>query len=98
LKGIRRPKLPCKKCLNDPEATQKTEGYVLVYCPHNRAGLITSMGEANSQMLDVVLSPIAEKEFKRTVVSVLLNNALRESRQVDQLLDACEIRGNLGTA
>lgn len=97
LKGIRRPKTPCKKCLNDLEARQETEGYVLLYCPHNRAGLISSIGEANSQTLDVVISPVDEKQFRKTVVSVLLNNALRDSMQMDRLLDACEGNRKTGT-
>jgi hypothetical protein len=98
LKGIRRPKTPCRKCLNDLEARQETEGYVLLYCPHNRAGLITSMEEIEGQTLDVVLSPVDEKQFRNTVVSVLLNNALRESRRIDQIFDSCESRGKLGSA
>jgi len=98
LKGIRRPKTPCGKCLNNLEARQKTEGYVLLYCPHNRAGLITSTEETDGQTLDVVISPVSEKQFRSTVVSVLLNNALRESRRMDQLIESCEINGKLGLA
>jgi hypothetical protein len=98
LKGIRRPKTPCGKCMNDLEARKETTGYVLVYCPHNRAGLITSGGEEKGQSLDVVISPVDEKQFKKTVVSVLLNSALRETRQIDQIFDAGEIKGKLGSA
>ena len=98
MKGIRRPKTPCGKCLNDLEARKKTKGYVLLYCPHNRAGLITSGEEGESQRLDVVISPVDEKQFRKTVVSVLLNNALREDRRMEQILEACEIEGKLGSA
>ena len=98
MKGIRRPKTPCGKCLNDLEARKETKGYVLLYCPHNRAGLITSGEEGESLRLDVVISPVDEKQFRKTVVSVLLNNALREDRRMDQILEACEIEGKLGSA
>jgi hypothetical protein len=98
LKGIRKPKIPCGKCLNDLEARKETKGYVLLYCPHNRAGLITSGEEGESQRLDVVISPVDEKQFRKTVVSVLLNNALREDRRMEQILEACEIEGKLGSA
>lgn len=98
MKGIRRPKTPCGKCLNDLEARKETKGYVLLYCPHNRAGLITSVEEGEGQNLDVVISPVDEKQFRKTVVSVLLNNALREDRRMDQILEACEIEGKLGSA
>ena len=98
LKGIRSPKIPCRKCLNDLEARQETEGYVLLYCPHNRAGLITSGAKAEGETLDVVLSPVDEKQFRNTVVSVLLNNALKESRRVDKILESCEKRGKSGLA
>jgi len=84
--------------LNDLEARKETKGYVLLYCPHNRAGLITSGEEGESQRLDVVISPVDEKQFRKTVVSVLLNNALREDRRMDQILEACEIEGKLGSA
>jgi len=98
LKGIRRPKTPCGKCLNDLETRKETKGYVLLYCPHNRAGLISSVEEGESQNLDVVISPVDEKQFRKTVVSVLLNNALNENRRMDQILEACEIEGKLGSA
>jgi hypothetical protein len=98
LKGIRRPKTPCRKCLNDLEARQETEGYVLLYCPHNRAGLITSREKEDDQALDVVISPVDEKQFRKTVVSVLLNKVLNESRRMDQLFDSCEIQGRGGLA
>jgi hypothetical protein len=80
------------------EARKETKGYVLLYCPHNRAGLITSVEEREGQKLDVVISPVDEKQFRKTVVSVLLNNALREDRRMDQILEACEIEGKLGSA
>jgi hypothetical protein len=98
LNGVHQPKIPCGKCLNDLEARKETKGYVLIYCPHNRAGLITSGGEEEGQNLDVVISPVDEKQFKKTVVSVLLNSVLRENRQIDQIFDACEIKGKLGSA
>lgn len=98
MKGIRRPKTPCRKCLNDLEARQETGGYVLLYCPHNRAGLITSREKAEDQTLDVVISPVDEKQFRNTVVSVLLNKVLNESRRMDQILDSCEIQGKAGLA
>ncbi len=98
MNGIHKPKMPCEKCLNDLEARKETKGYVLIYCPHNRAGLITSGGEEEGQNLDVVISPVDEKQFKKTVVSVLLNSVLRENRQMDQIFDACEIKGKLGSA
>ncbi len=98
MKKIRTPKTPCRKCLQNSETRQETEGYVLLYCPHNRAGLLTSLGEANGQMLDVVLSPLSEKEFKSTVVSVLLNNALRVNRRMDKIFDDYEVAGKLGSA
>ena len=98
MKGIRRPKTPCRKCLNDLEARQETEGYVLLYCPHNRAGLISSREKAEDQTLDVVISPVDEKQFRNTVVSVLLNKVLNESRRMDQILDSCEIQGKAGLA
>ena len=98
MKEIRRPKTPCKRCLNDLEARQETEGYVLLYCPHNRAGLITSMGATDGQMLDVVISPVDEKQFRKTVVSVLLNNALRNSMQMDRLLHAHVAKGKIGSS
>ncbi len=97
MKGIRRPKTPCGKCLNDLEARKETKGYVLLYCPHNRAGLIAS-GEEEGQNLDVVISPVDEKQFRNTVVSVLLNNALKESRRMDQILEFCDIEGKPGLA
>ncbi len=96
--GIREPKGICKKCLNDSEAVQKTGGYVMLYCPHNQAGLITSMNKGEGQNLDVVISPVDEKQFKKMVVSVLLNNALQESRRMDRILEFCEIKGKLGSA
>jgi hypothetical protein len=98
LKRIRRPKIPCRKCLNDLEERKETKGYVLLYCLHNRAGLISSGEEGESQKLDVVISPVDEKQFRKTVVSVLLTNALNENRQMDLILEACEIEGKLGTA
>ncbi len=98
MKGIRRPKTPCGKCLNDLEARKETKGYVLLYCPHNRSGLISSVENGEGQNLDVVISPVDEKQFKTTVVSVLLNSALKESRQMDQIFDCCEIEGKLGSA
>ena len=93
MKEVRRPKIPCGKCLNDPETRKETKGYVLICCPHNQAGLITSMEEGESQVLDVVISPVDEKQFRKTIVSVLLNNALKESRRMDQILETCEIAG-----
>ena len=98
MKEIRRPKTPCRKCLNDLEARQETEGYVLLYCPHNHAGLITSKDKIEDPKLDVVISPVGEKQFRSMVVSVLLNNALKESRRIDQIFDVCEIKGKLGSA
>ena len=98
MKEVRRPKIPCGKCLNDLEASKETKGYVLIYCPHNQAGLITSMEEGESQTLDVVISPVDEKQFRKTIVSVLLNNALKESRRMDQILETYEIAGKLGSA
>jgi hypothetical protein len=98
LNGFRRPKTPCSKCLNNLEARQETEGYVLLYCPHNRAGLITSKEEIGAQTLDVVISPVDEKQFRKTVVSVLLNTALRERREIDQIFNSCEMKGKLGVA
>ena len=98
MKGIRRPKTPCGKCLNDLEARKDTKGYALLYCPHNRAGLISSGEEGEGQNLDVVISPVDEKQFRKTVVSVLLNNALTENRRMNQILEACEIEGKLGSA
>ena len=98
MKRIRKPKTPCGKCLKDLEARKETKGYVLIYCPHNRAGLITSGEEGDDQKLDVIISPVDEKQFKKTVVSVLLNDALRESRRMDQIFEVCEIDGKLGTA
>ena len=98
MKEIRRPKIPCRNCLNDLEARQETEGYVLLYCSHNRAGLITSREKAEGETLDVVLSPVDEKQFRSMVVSVLLNNALKESRRMDQLLASCESQGKTGLA
>jgi hypothetical protein len=80
------------------EARQETEGYVLLYCPHNRAGLIASREKAEDQTLDVVISPVDEKQFRNTVVSVLLNKVLSESRRMDQILDSCEIQGKAGLA
>ena len=84
--------------MNDWKARKETKGYVLLYCPHNRAGLITSGEEGEGQNLDVVISPVDEKQFRKTVVSVLLNNALRESRRMDQIFEVCEIDGKLGSA
>ncbi len=98
MKEIRTPKTPCQMCLNDLEARQETEGYILLYCPHNRAGLITSTGETEGQMLDVVISPIDEKQFRKTVVSVLLNNALRDSIKMDRLFDAQVAKGKMGSS
>ena len=98
MKGIRRPKTPCGKCLNDLEARKETKGYVLLYCPHYRAGLITSVEEGEGQNLDVVISPVDEKQFKKTVVLVLLSKVLNERNRMDQILEACEIKGKLGTA
>jgi hypothetical protein len=80
------------------EARQETKGYVLLYCPHNRAGLITSMEEGEDGKLDVVISPVDEKQFKKTVVLVLLSKVLNERNRMDQILEACEIKGKLGTA
>lgn len=97
MKGIRRPKTPCSKCLNDLETRKETKGYVLVYCPHNRAGLITSL-EEEGRNLDVILSPVDEKQFRNTVVSVLLNSALKESRRMDRILDFCDLEGKSGLA
>ncbi|MBP1713589.1 MAG: hypothetical protein H6Q42_1792 [Deltaproteobacteria bacterium] len=96
LKGIRRPKTPCGNCLNDLQARQETKGYVLLYCSHNRAGLITSMEEGEGQTLDVVISPVDEKQFRKTVVSVLLNSVLEESRRMDRILEFCDVEGKLG--
>ena len=73
-------------------------GYLLLYCPHNRAGLITSTGEAEGQILDVVISPVDEKQFRKTVVSVLLNNALRDSMQMDRLLETRVAKGKIGSS
>jgi len=98
LKGIRRPKMPCGKCLNDLEARQETKGYFLLYCPHNRAGLISSTEQGKAQSLDVVISPVDEKQFKKTVVSVLLNEALQESGRMDQVMDFFDAEGRLGSA
>ena len=98
MREIRRPKTPCRKCLRDLEARQETRGYVLLYCPHNRAGLISSAENEEGEALDVVISPVDEKQFKKTVVSVLLSNALRESRRMDQILEAPEIKGKIGSA
>ena len=98
MKGFRRPKIPCGKCLNNLEARKETKGYVMLYCPHNRAGLISSMEKGEDQNLDVVISPVDEKQFRKTVVSVLLNNALKESRRMDQIFEFCEIEGKLGSA
>lgn len=97
MNGVHKPKMPCEKCLHDSETRKETKGYVLIYCPHNQAGLITSGGE-EGQHLDVVISPVDEKQFKKTVVSVLLNSVLRENREIDQIFDACEIKGKLGSA
>jgi hypothetical protein len=80
------------------DARQETEGYVLLYCPHNRAGLITSREKAEDPALDVVISPVDEKQFRRTVVSVLLNKVLSESRRMDKILDSCEIQRKGGSA
>ena len=96
MKGIRRPKTPCRKCLTDLEARKETKGYILIYCPHNQAGLITSMEEGESQTLDVVISPVDEKQFRKTVVSVLLNSVLKESRRMDRILEFCDVEGKLG--
>jgi len=96
LKEVRRPKIPCGKCLNDLEARKETKGYILIYCPHNQAGLITSMEEGESQTLDVVISPVDEKQFRKTVVSVLLNSVLKESRRMDRILEFCDVEGKLG--
>ena len=79
-------------------ARRETKGYALLYCPHNLAGLITSMEEVEGQVLDVVISPVDEKQFRNTVVSVLLNSALKESRLMDQIFDSCEMKGKLGSA
>ena len=98
MKGIRSPKIPCEKCLADMEAKRETKGYVLLYCPHNRAGLISSEENGEEQSLDVVISPVDEKQFKKTVVSVLLTNVLREDRRMDQILESCENEGKLGSA
>jgi hypothetical protein len=98
LKGIHRPKTPCRRCLNDLEARQETDGYVLLYCPHNHAGLITSTEKSEGQTLDVVISPVDEKEFRKTVVSVLLSSALKESVRMDRIFDSCETKGKLGSA
>ncbi len=98
LKGIRSPKIPCRKCLNDLEARRETEGYVLLYCPHNRAGLITSAEKSGEEPLDVAISPVNEKQFRNMVVSVLLNNALRESRRADQILDSFKMGRRAGSA
>jgi len=98
LKGIRRPKMPCGKCLNDLGGRKETKGYVLLYCPHNRAGLISSVEKGVGQDLDVVISPVDEKQFKKTVVLVLLNNALKESRRMDQVMEFCDSEGRLGSA
>ncbi len=98
LKGIRSPKIPCRKCLNDLEARRETEGYVLLYCPHNRAGLIASAEKSGEDPLDVVISPVNEKQFRNMVVSVLLNSALRESRRADQILESFKMGRRAGSA
>ena len=98
MNGIHRHKIPCNRCLNDLEARRETGGYVLLYCPHNRAGLITSRGKPEDKRLDVVLSPVDEKQFRNTVVSVLLNNALKESKQMERILHTCEMKGKSGSA
>jgi hypothetical protein len=90
--------MPCGKCLKDSEARKESKGYALLYCPHNRAGLITSTEKSEEQKLDVVISPVDEKQFRKTVVSVLLNNALRENRRMEQIFEFCEIEGKLGLA
>jgi len=56
------------------------------------------MGATDGQMLDVVISPVDEKQFRKTVVSVLLNNALRDSMQMDRLLDAHVAKGKIGSS
>jgi hypothetical protein len=60
--------------------------------------LITSREKTEGETLDVVLSPVDEKQFRNTVVSVLLNNALKESRRMDQILEFCETKGKSGLA
>jgi hypothetical protein len=90
--------MPCRKCLHDLEARQETKGYVLLYCSHNRAGLITSTDKSEGQTLDVVISPVDEKEFRKTVVSVLLSSALKDSMRMDRIFDSCETQGKLGSA
>jgi hypothetical protein len=60
--------------------------------------LITSREKTEGETLDVVLSPVDEKQFRNTVVSVLLNNALKESRRMDKILDICETKGKSGLA
>jgi ethanolamine utilization protein EutQ (cupin superfamily) len=60
--------------------------------------LITSREKAEDQTLDVVISPVDEKQFRNTVVSVLLNKVLSESRRMDQILDSCAIQGKAGLA
>lgn len=97
MKGVRRPKTPCGKCLNDLEARQETKGYILLYCSHNRAGLITSMEENDDVKLDVVISPVDEKQFKKTVMLVLLNKALTERNRMDRILEFCDLEGKSGT-
>jgi hypothetical protein len=56
------------------------------------------MEKGEDQNLDVVISPVDEKQLRKTVVSVLLNNALKESRRMDQIFEFCEIEGKLGSA
>jgi hypothetical protein len=60
--------------------------------------LITSTEKSEGQTLDVVISPVDEKEFRKTVVSVLLSSALKENMRMDKILDSCEIEGRLGSA
>ncbi len=98
MKGIRRPKTPCGKCLNDLEARVATKGYIMLYCPHNRAGMISSAEKGEGQSLEVVISPVDEKQFRSTVVSVLLSSVLRENRMMDQILESCEVAGKSGSA
>jgi hypothetical protein len=84
--------------MSDLKTRKETKGYVLLYCPHNRAGLIKSMEEGEEPGFDVVISPVDEKQLKGTVVSVLLGNVFRESSRMDQIFESCETGGKLGSA
>jgi hypothetical protein len=54
------------------------------------------MEEGEVQTLDVIISPVDEKQFRKTVVSVLLNSVLEESRRMDRILEFCDVEGKLG--